>query len=198
MGVFRCDRSVVFYAAGMVIILIYYHFCDMLCQAQLGGYTSFLLRHSCYHSQSAGDSTKVDCMCFTLLMLPERSTLILHLGFFGRIISLYRRNFQRVECLTAHAQDLADSQIDAWWNCRSFVLNEDLALDYDIGGLAVSATFLVNISVFMVLLVQVYREGFSTMLEPPGSYCAYACLYLTMCLIRIFTLATSTFEEQQR
>lgn len=35
-------------------------------------------------------------------------------------------------------------------------------------------------------------------MEPPGSYCAYMCLYLTMCLIKIFTLATSTFEEQQR
>ena len=36
------------------------------------------------------------------------------------------------------------------------------------------------------------------LMEPPGSYCAYMCLYLTMCLIKIFTLATSTFEEQQR
>jgi hypothetical protein len=38
---------------------------------------------------------------------------------------------------------------------RNFVLNDDLALDYDIGGLAVSATFLINIMVFVVLLVQV-------------------------------------------
>jgi hypothetical protein len=38
---------------------------------------------------------------------------------------------------------------------RSFVLNEDLALDYDIGGLAVSATFTINIAVFIVLVVQV-------------------------------------------
>lgn len=34
------------------------------------------------------------------------------------------------------------------------------------------------------------------MLEPPGSYCAYACMYITACLIKIFTLATNTFEEQ--
>ena len=38
---------------------------------------------------------------------------------------------------------------------RNFVLNDDLALDYDIGGLAVSATFLINVMVFVVLLVQV-------------------------------------------
>ena len=36
------------------------------------------------------------------------------------------------------------------------------------------------------------------MMEPPGSYCAYACLYITMCLIKIFTLATDTFQEQYR
>ena len=36
------------------------------------------------------------------------------------------------------------------------------------------------------------------MMEPPGSYCAYACLYITMCLIKIFTIATNTFEEQFR
>jgi hypothetical protein len=35
-------------------------------------------------------------------------------------------------------------------------------------------------------------------MEPPGSYCAYAVLYITMCLIKIFTLATNTFEEQYR
>ena len=33
-------------------------------------------------------------------------------------------------------------------------------------------------------------------MEPPGSYCAYACLYITLCLLKIFTLATNTFEEQ--
>lgn len=35
------------------------------------------------------------------------------------------------------------------------------------------------------------------MLNPPGSYCAYASVYLTVCLIRIFGLATKTFLEQQ-
>jgi len=45
---------------------------------------------------------------------------------------------------------------------------------------------------------QSYREGFQAMMEPPGSYCAYASLYITMCLIKIFSLATETFEEQHR
>lgn len=36
------------------------------------------------------------------------------------------------------------------------------------------------------------------MLESPGSYCAYACMYLTSCLIKLFTLATKTYEEQHR
>ena len=75
-------------------------------------------------------------------------------------------------------------------------MNDDLGIDYDIGGLAVSATFLINITVFIVVIVQTYREGFQAMMEPPGSYCAYACLYVTMCLIKIFTIATNTFEEQ--
>ena len=35
------------------------------------------------------------------------------------------------------------------------------------------------------------------MLNPPGSYCAYASVYLTVCLIRIFGLATNTYLEQQ-
>jgi hypothetical protein len=38
---------------------------------------------------------------------------------------------------------------------RNFILNEDLALDYDTAGLAVSATFAMGVSVFVVLLVQV-------------------------------------------
>lgn len=36
------------------------------------------------------------------------------------------------------------------------------------------------------------------MLEPPGSYLAYACMYITCCLIKLFTLATNTYEEQHR
>jgi hypothetical protein len=86
------------------------------------------------------------------------------------------------------------------------VLNDDLALDYDIGGLAVSATFLIsfvlnvknddlqwlwlsglgtatsagwqsppvtfviNVAVLCVRLVQTYRDGFQAKTEPPGSY----------------------------
>ena len=128
----------------------------------------------------------------TILM----STLMLHLGFFGRLLALYKRNFLRVEFLTKTLTRLGANHVDEWWNCRNFVLNDDLALDYDIGGLAVSLTFILNLAVFFVLVMQIYEYGFSAILTPPGSYCAYACLYLTMCLIKIFTLATSTFEEQ--
>jgi hypothetical protein len=42
---------------------------------------------------------------------------------------------------------------------RNFVLNEDLALDYDIGGLAVSATFIISVSVFCVVGYQVWRTS---------------------------------------
>ncbi len=49
-----------------------------------------------------------------------------------------------------------------------------------------------------MLLSQAARDGFAALLEPPGSYCAYACLYFTMCWVKIFNLATLTFEEQHR
>jgi len=75
------------------------------------------------------------------------STLILHLGFFGRVITLYKRNYMRVVFLSDLLNKIDDSKIDAWWNCRNFVVNDDLALDYDLGGLAVSLTFVINISV---------------------------------------------------
>lgn len=122
----------------------------------------------------------------------------MHLGFFGRLLSLYKRNFQRVEFITSRLHNLQPQNLDSWWNFRNHVLNDDLALDYDIGGLAVSATFIINVMVFLTVVVQTYREGFRAMLEPPGSYCAYACLYITLCLLKIFTLATNTFEEQFR
>ena len=127
-------------------------------------------------------------------------TLILHLGFFGRLLALYQRNLYRVQALTTCLQNIGlnDQQLDAWWNCRTFVLNDDLAIDYDLGGLAVSATFLINVILCMVLCTQVYREGFQAMMEPPGSYCAYACLYITMCLFKLLTIAISTYEEQYR
>lgn len=130
----------------------------------------------------------------TILM----SSLILHLGFFGRLLALYKRNYMRVEYLTMRLEEMGEGHVDTWWNCRSFVLNDDLALDYDIGGLAVSATFVINLTTFVVLIGYTYSDGFGAMMEPPGSYCAYACLYITMCLIKIFTLATNTFEEQHR
>lgn len=125
--------------------------------------------------------------------------LILHLGFFGRLLALYRRNFQRVAFFTAVLERVGEGDIvGKWWNCRNFVLNDDLSLDYDIGGLAVSLTFLINLSVFVILLLQLLREGSSAVLEAPASYCAYACLYITTCLIKIFTLATNTYEEQHK
>ena len=55
-----------------------------------------------------------------------------------------------------------------------------------------------QVSVVMVLLYQYAREGFDALLSAPGSYCGYACLYLTLCLIKIFTIATQTFEEQSK
>lgn len=134
----------------------------------------------------------------TILM----TTLILHLGFFGRILALYMRNYRRVSYLTQLLTRIErqEVELDHWWNCRTFVLNDDLSLDYDAGGLAVSATFVITVLVFLILLAQVWREGggYSAMLEPPGSYCAYASMYITCCLIKIFTLATNTYEEQHR
>jgi hypothetical protein len=127
------------------------------------------------------------------------TTLILHLGFFGRLLALYRRNYQRVACLTAFLRTASEAELESWWDCRTFVLNDDLSLDYDIGGLAVSATFLIDVFVFITLLAQVFREGgYNAMLEPPGSYCAYALMYVSTCMIKIFTLATNTYEEQHR
>jgi hypothetical protein len=82
-------------------------------------------------------------------------TLILHLSFFGRLLALYKRNLNRVECLSKILGTTAKEQLDSWWNCRSFVLNDDLSLDYDIGGLAVSATFLIAITLFAALIAQV-------------------------------------------
>eukprot|EP00428_Durinskia_dybowskii_P066072 CAMPEP_0170368682 /NCGR_PEP_ID=MMETSP0117_2-20130122/7582_1 /TAXON_ID=400756 /ORGANISM="Durinskia baltica, Strain CSIRO CS-38" /LENGTH=555 /DNA_ID=CAMNT_0010623355 /DNA_START=869 /DNA_END=2536 /DNA_ORIENTATION=- len=130
----------------------------------------------------------------TILM----STLILHLSFFGRLLALYKRNLNRVVYLSTILGTTPYEQLDSWWNIRTFVLNDDLSLDYDIGGLAVSATFLITITLFAALISQIYREGLQAMLEPPGSYLAYACMYITCCLIKLFTLATNTYEEQHR
>ena len=66
----------------------------------------------------------------------------------------------RVKYLSDLLHRIEDSAIDAWWNCRNFVLNDDLALDYDIGGLAVSFTFVINLSVVFVLLMQTTQDGF--------------------------------------
>ena len=126
------------------------------------------------------------------------STLMLHLGFFGRVLTLYKRNLMRVAYLSELLKTLHEDSMDAWWNCRNFVLNDDLALDYDLGGLAVSLTFVINVSSVMVVIIQTFRDGFQAMLEPPGSYCAYGTLYITMCLLKIFNFAMETFDEQMR
>lgn len=44
---------------------------------------------------------------------------------------------------------------EAWWFLRSFVLREDLSLDYDVGGLGVSATFFIVLASFVVAIAQV-------------------------------------------
>lgn len=46
---------------------------------------------------------------------------------------------------------------EAWWFLRSFVLREDLSLDYDVGGLGVSATFFIVLASFVVAIAQVRR-----------------------------------------
>jgi hypothetical protein len=89
------------------------------------------------------------------LMTILMSTLILHLSFFGRLLALYKRNFSRVEFLTKLLNKATKEDVDSWWNCRNFVLNDDLSLDYDIGGLAVSATFLITLMLFGTLISQV-------------------------------------------
>lgn len=186
------------------------------------------------------------------------SALILHLGFFGRLLALYTRNLHRVEFLSylleknsendnyitpavsvpgsgintpqrqssgggerdslnESLQDVSDqladsmevgaepgrpkvniNNIDAWWACRNFVLNNDFSIEYDMGGLAMAMTFQLDIVVFSVMCFSTYHEGFDALLGAPGSYCAYACMYITTCLVKIFSLATQTFEEQDR
>jgi hypothetical protein len=96
------------------------------------------------------------------LMTILMSTLILHLSFFGRLLALYKRNFSRVEFLTKLLNKATKEDVDSWWNCRNFVLNDDLSLDYDIGGLAVSATFLITLMLFGTLISQV-RCGYCLM-----------------------------------
>lgn len=71
--------------------------------------------------------------------------------------------------LTSLLSSIEERQVGAWWNCRSFILNDDLGLDYDSAGLAVSATFVIGLGNLVVLLMQVYREGFQALLEPPVS-----------------------------
>jgi hypothetical protein len=47
--------------------------------------------------------------------------MILHVGFFGRLIALYRRNYDRVACLTTLGEELNEQKLDSWWNCRSVI-----------------------------------------------------------------------------
>ena len=50
----------------------------------------------------------------------------------------------------------------------------------------------------IVLIAALFQDGFIALREAPGSYCAYACMYFTLCLIKIFNIATQTFEEQRK
>ncbi len=86
----------------------------------------------------------------------DEKQYIFEQGFFGRLLALYSRNYYRVARLTTFLARTREQDIDSWWNCRNFVLNEDLSIDYDAGGLAVSATFLTDILVFIVLIGQVH------------------------------------------
>jgi hypothetical protein len=51
------------------------------------------------------------------------SVFLLHVGFYGRLIALYKRNLSRVQhlsqCLGAAGADLR-----SWWHLRAFVLGE--------------------------------------------------------------------------
>lgn len=117
----------------------------------------------------------------TILM----TTLILHLSFFGRLLALYKRNLNRVECLSRILSTTPKEQLDSWWSCRNFVLNDDLSLDYDIGGLAVSATFLIAITLFGALISQVQGVVVWRSLV---LLCGWACA--GRCLSALFDFAT--------
>lgn len=152
-----------------------------------------------WHSWSMIPPSRTSTLLIILNFLSLlTSTLMLHLGFFGRVLTLYKRNLMRVAYLSELLKTLNEDSMDAWWNCRNFVLNDDLALDYDLGGLAVSLTFVINVCSVTVVIIQTFRDGFQAMLEPPGSYCAYGSLYITMCLLKIFNFAMETFDEQMR
>ena len=143
------------------------------------------------------------------------STLILHLGFFGRLLTLYMKNLNRVKYLSevldtirlaeergergggvftdhefdsnksnnntnngsnSHSSEVQEEKdglltedythildeftqdgadVDAWWACRNFVLGNDISIDYDVGGLAMGAAFMLDITVFVIVCVQV-------------------------------------------
>lgn len=110
-----------------------------------------------WHHWSVLPQTPTTSLLILLNLLTILMTiLILHLSFFGRIIALYQRNYHRVTYLSNLLYALSEKEeIDAWWNCRNYVLNDDLSLDYDIGGIAVSATFIMNCFLFMILIIQV-------------------------------------------
>ncbi|CAM9495904.1 unnamed protein product [Choristocarpus tenellus] len=90
------------------------------------------------------------------------SILLLHVGFYGRLIALYQGNLHRVcflsKLLKERIEQAEESWVhtaQAWWSLRNFVLKEDLSLDYDVGGLGVSATFFIVFVSFLVAITQV-------------------------------------------
>lgn len=76
----------------------------------------YLCRHNWYVLPPSHTATLLIILNFLTILL---STLILHLGFFGRLLSLYKRNFLRVKYLTRLLNEIGEADLDAWWNCRS-------------------------------------------------------------------------------
>lgn len=72
-----------------------------------------------WHNWDVLPRTRVSTLLILLnVLVILLSTLVLHVGFFGRLLSLYTRNFMRVQHLSHMVRELGDHQIDAWWNCR--------------------------------------------------------------------------------
>jgi hypothetical protein len=72
-------------------------------------------RHNWYVLPPSHTATLLIVLNLLTILL---STLILHLGFFGRLLALYKRNLLRVQGLTKCLEQINENEIDAWWNCR--------------------------------------------------------------------------------
>jgi hypothetical protein len=81
----------------------------------------FLLSLIRHNWEKLPPSYSYSLLIFFNLLIILLSTLILHVGFFGRLITLYRRNYERVACLTSLGEDLGVAKMDSWWNCRCLI-----------------------------------------------------------------------------